>query len=63
MTANGFGTSFGEDEKCSKIDRGDGYRTLNRLETTDVYMVWNHISIELLLKHRYIKIKFYKTFK
>ena len=23
MTANGFGTSFGEDEKCSKIDRGD----------------------------------------
>ena len=55
------GVSLAEDENVPKLIFGDGYTSLNRLEATEVYMVWNHISIELLLKHRYIKIKFGKA--
>ena len=37
MTVNKYRVSFGDDEKCSKIDHGDGYTTLWLLKTTQLY--------------------------
>ena len=34
---------FGGDENVPKLIFGDGYTSLNRLEATEVYMVWNNI--------------------
>lgn len=35
MIVNGYGVSFWDDDKCSRIDCGDGFITVNILKTLE----------------------------